>query len=167
MKENTPDSPIPPIDELVEQVKSKITIIMTKTLVHSGRASRAEADEVNTGLNRILGTDYGLEYKGSDITAATLIGTFHWYSSKLYVPEKEDLKPSDIPKHSDLKVLEIRRHDADKGNDNRATFIMGTDEDELKAVTEGVSAFYKAKGYEQLPSWNKIADRASDQETKF
>lgn len=133
------------IDDVINKVNSETVAIASCTVVHSKKGSRADIDETSKKLNDFLEKNYALEFKGSDITAARIIGIFSWYGSKLNFPENSDLNIKD--KQSTLKILEIRNYDAATQQDNRATLIMSINCNELENVFKGISSFYMAEGY--------------------
>jgi len=146
-----------PVDELVEEIQRKSVMINNGTMVHTKKCSRDEAYALESDFSENL-KQYGLEARNVDIGAASSIGTMHWYTSKLSLPDKKGATPADIPKQSNLKVFEIRKYDSSEGRENRLTVIMSTEQNEVCRVLEGMTKFYENNGYTKIPGWKNCLD---------
>ena len=125
----------------------RIHVLMNKTQMYSKKVPVDVADEVNKGFTEFLKTECSLEHRLDDVTAAGVIGTLHWYDSKLEIPDKADLKQEDIPVQRNVRILEIRRYDRSAGQDNRMTVIISTNYKEFEKVLTKTADFYDALGY--------------------
>jgi hypothetical protein len=153
------------LGEIINNCRKERKVIMYRTTVHSKEIPRSEADEVTKDFKEFLAKKYWMDAKANDLTAALLIGTFHWYDAKPVFP---DLKPEDLPKQSNLKILEIRRYDSAANKDNRAIFVLSTNQTEIEKAIEGIASFYTEKGYELHQSWGGLKDRErAGPDTKF
>jgi hypothetical protein len=153
------------LGDAIDRVRKENTTILYRTTIHSKEASRAEADKTTQDFREFLEKTHGMDPKANDITAALFIGTFHWYDAKPVFP---DLKPADLPRQRDLKVLEVRKYDPSAQRDGRAIFVMSIDKAEIEKTILGIASFYTGKGYELHQSFGGLKDmERAGPDTKF